>query len=755
MGGSRGKIQSHHVERGAFIYVRQSSLHQVKHNAESKRRQYERADWALQAGWSRDQIDVVDDDQGVTGSLPRSRPGFARMVAAVAAHEAGIVISLEGARLARNGPDWSDLLFLCRWTDTLIADEDGVYDMTSPSDRMVLGIRGQVSQLEIDTSIRRMVEATWSKARRGELMRVVPAGYEIDDHRKIVQTPDESVANAIHTVFAKFDELGSARQVWKWWAAQGLEFPVRSMKLRSHPVHWKAPTYRAILATLKNPIYAGTYIFGRTRTIRELDGGERPRLRVRRVRLKSPAILIQDRHFAYVSWERFQEIGMQIRANLMAGRNDEDSSGAARDGRALLQGLVRCGACGRRMYVNYGGSRTGAKHRTPQYVCSAARSQIGADYCQVVGSHGIDQAVIESFLEVIEPAGVEVLARAESLAEEESEESFRVWETQIERAEYEAARAKRQYMAVEPENRLVARTLERQWNESLEDLSKVHRQAQEARSEQRSLDDADREKIRRLAHDLDAVWAADTTTNRDRKSILRCLIEEVQLRSESDRFQVRIVWKGDATTDRELIRRHRHGPAAHATSEETIELVRKLALEFDDTQIARILNKQGRRSGIGNPFTKLRIMSLRGKNKIPKCPPQTIRDPREGPFTADEAADELGVCSQTIHRWIRAGLLAGTQVTPGAPWKIRLTDEVRRRLTAGEAPEGWISLTEAARRLGISKSLVAYRVKTGKIPAIRTVVGNRSRWQVDVSAIGCGPQADLFEQMRSGNPEDA
>jgi hypothetical protein len=258
--------------------------------------------------------------------------------------------------------------------------------------------------------------------------------------------------------------------------------------------------------------------------------------------------------------------------------------------------------------------------------------------------------------------------------------------------------------------------------------------------------------VARLGTDLEAVWAAATTTNRDRKQLLRSVIDEVQLTTEAKHYVVRIVWKGGATTDRSVTRRP--PGTAHATPDEIIELVRKLAEEFDDAQIARILNRQGRKSGLGNPFTKSSVMALRGKNRIPMCQSSPVRDPREGPFTADEAAEELGVCMSTIHRWLREGVLSGRQATPGAPWRIVLTDAVRQRLAGGGAPRGWVSLSEASRQLGLSKQRVADLVNTGKLQAIRTKVGNRPCWRIDVSSAESADYATqraMFDQKNNGN----
>jgi excisionase family DNA binding protein len=327
------------------------------------------------------------------------------------------------------------------------------------------------------------------------------------------------------------------------------------------------------------------------------------------------------------------------------------------------------------------------------------------------------------------------------------------WAHHIEKAHYEAQRAERQYLAVEPENRVVARELERRWEEALQELERVRRQGEQAITEPQLLSAEELANVHLLGMELRDVWEAGSTTNRDRKRLLRCLIEEVQLRTEELHYAVRIVWKGGATTEREVVR----GPAgwAHRTPEDTVALVRKLAEEFDDAQVARILNKQGRRSGRGIPFTIPAVTSLRGKNRIPKCAKKVVTDPGHGPFNAEEAARELGVTMSTVHRWLRDGVLAGEQLTAGAPWRIVLTDEVRERLAGADAPEGWVGLSEASRRLGVSKSQVAYWVKSGKLAAVRVTVGKRRCWRIDVESATCGKQTGIFDQMINAHSEES
>jgi hypothetical protein len=347
---------------------------------------------------------------------------------------------------------------------------------------------------------------------------------------------------------------------------------------------------------------------------------------------------------------------------------------------------------------------------------------------------------------------MEALAEVEERVHQEDEAAERSWRLEVEKAEYEAQRAQRQYNAVEPENRVVARELERRWNARLVELEAARAQAEAARRQRQPLSEAELERAREVGSDLEAVWKAETTTNADRKRLLRCLIDEVQVTTEAARYQARIVWKGGEVTDRHVVRNTSGGTP---TSEDTIDLVRRLAEEFDDAQIARILNKQGRRSGLDLPFTRTSVCSLRGNHRIPACPKKRARDAREGPFTADEAARELGVGMHTVHRWLRDGVLAGKQLTAGAPWQIVLSEEVRKRLASGDAPSGWVGLSEASRRLGLGKSLVAYLVKTGKLKAVRATVGKRTCWRIDVSSATCGRQTDLFDRKINPDSQEA
>jgi hypothetical protein len=502
------------------------------------------------------------------------------------------------------------------------------------------------------------------------------------------------------------------------------------------------------LNVLHHPFYAGAYVFGRSKVVRQLDPQDERKVVVRQVKVPREQwpVLLKDHHPGYIPFDTYERNQAVMRNNQQYKRHEVDGhQGPAREGWGLLQGLARCGHCGRPMYVSYGGSRPSPKAtRTLQYRCSAARRVHGGRDCQLVGGKQINDVVVEAFLQVTRHAGAEAAELAVERIARENEEAERAWQLQIEKAEYEAQRAQRQYNAVEPENRVVARTLEARWEACLRRVEELQAKAAASLQQRRPLSKQEQELARRLGADLEAVWHAETTTNQDRKHLLRAAIEEVQLFSEQDIYRVKIIWKGGATTERQLPRRRRGDLPVHATSKDTVEMVRLLATEFDDAQIARVLNKQGRRTGKGNTFTAHRVAQLRNRNGIAVYPRHRAKDPRQGPFTADQAAAELGVCITTIQRWLREGILPGNQLAPGAPWQIVLTDELRQKLTAGEAPAGWVGLTEAARRLGLPKQRVAYLVKRGKLNAVRVRVGTRQYWKIDVDSATCGKQTELF-----------
>ncbi len=729
------KVQPTHLERSALVYVRQSTFVQVQKNRESTLRQYDLAARAEELGWRSDQVIVIDEDQGHSGATTHGRSGFARVMSEVALGQVGIVLAIEASRLARNNADWQRLIWFCSLTDTLLGDQDGLYDPSLLDDRMVLGLKGTISELEWHTIRKRMHQAALNKARRGELRIVLPAGLEWQGLDGVQLTADQQVVDALRTVFDKFDELGSARQVALWVLDQGMRLPRRD---KGGMIRWIEPSSHAVYQILVHPSYAGAYVYGRRRTVRRIDPDGGVRSQSRTVARSDWMILIRDHHEGLISWERFERIQKQLMAN--ATKTGLSQPGPAREGTALLQGLAYCGRCGRRMGVAYRGDG----RRFGQFVCRSQWNERGTDFfCQVIGGRQIEETVVRLFLEAVEPAGVEVALGALDGLRQEQERVAGHWRQRIERAEYEAERARGRYEAVDAGNRLVAAELERRWNEALLVVANVRREAEERLKQlTRQLDDLERERVRKMAQDVRRIWTAASTTTRDKKRLLRAAIERVVITSTEIGVNVAVEWKGGEISHEEFARRRR-GEPTRVTDAELVDLVRRLAAEhLDDTQIARVLSRRGMRTATGLSFTKRRVQSIRARYQIP-C--GTTRPASDEPlYTAEDAARELGVSSATIHEWLRAGLIRGHQPMPGAPWRIVLDHETRRKLAGKEAPDGWVGLDEAARRLGVSKQTVATWVKDGKLQAVRIARGRRMGWRICVDSTGLEKQTNLL-----------
>ena len=572
-----------------------------------------------------------------------------------------------------------------------------------------------------------------NKAARGALRRGLPVGFVWGDQDgEVGFHPDQAVQGAIRTVFEKFTELGSARQVWLWFRCEGVQLPSRPTA--SSDIQWNCPTYTAIHQVLSNPVYAGAYAYGKTRRERYLDEAGRVRTRVRHLRRQEWAVLIPHHHEGFIDWETYEMNQTRLAANTYGG---PDHGGAVREGAALLQGIATCGVCGRRLRVRYRGTNA-----MPGYYCAGGDVVHGrAGGCLRVAGVRIDQAVAETFLDAVTPAGVEAALLAEEQIQAEHDAARRQWRLQGERARYEADRAEARYRSIEPKNRLVARTLEADWEQRLAALSSA--QAELARREAQhpaQLTDEQRQKLHALGADLRRVWNAPTTTARERKELLRTLLVEVNIRVERDPPQARLTlrWRGGALTDLE-VNLHRHRAAALRTAEDTIELIRRLGVHYGDAMIACILNRQGRRTARGERFTAQRVGGLRRSRRIPRC--EARGDWQEGQLvTVRGAAVILGVAASTVHRWLADGFLAGEQLTPGAPWRIRITDELRNRFVE-EAPAGYVTMQEATRRLGVSRQTVLQRVKRGELKVVHVRRGRRKGLRIKV----IDPQPGLFE----------
>jgi DNA invertase Pin-like site-specific DNA recombinase len=727
------KITAAHHQRMALVYIRQSTTTQLERNRESTARQYQLVARALQLGWSQNQVRVIDEDLGLSASGVAERGGFAQLTAEVALGRVGIVFGLEVSRLARNNADWYRLLDLCGLTSTVLADEDGVYDPSAFNDRLVLGLKGTMSEAELHVLRARLDGGIRHKAARGELRRDLPVGLVWgEEEGEIRFHPDEGVTGAIRTVFDRFAELGSVRRVWLWFRSEELTFP-----LQQHPgdgIQWVTPSYLAIHHVLSNPAYAGAYAYGKTRQERYLDQTGHLRQRTRHLPRTDWAVLIPNHHPGFITWETYLANQERIGANTRP--LPHQAGGAVREGTALLQSLAICGRCGRRLRVSYHG-----RHATPRYYC-AVGVLVGSrgTHCLSVGGQQIDAAIVAAFLAACTPAGLDAALAAAERLDADHDAVLAQGRQAVERARYEATRAERRYRAVDPENRLVARGLEREWEQRLQDLATA--EAELAQREQRrpkGLNPEERTLIVRLGYDLERVWAAPTTSDRDRKELLRTLLEEVVVDVDRPNAKARLTlrWRGGALTELAIpLPRSTYQPLR--TDEETVALLRRLAVHYPDAVIAGILNRQGRLSARGERFTASIVSSLRTHWVIPRHQP-LAQHPAGELVTVTEAARQLDVAPSTLHRWLQDGFIGGEQVTPGAPWQIRLTDELRARFTE-EAPPGWLPMWEAMKALGVSRQTVLQRVKRGQLRAVHVHRGRQPGLRIEVPR----PMDDLF-----------
>jgi len=727
------KVKATHTHRAAVIYVRQSSLAQVEHNRESTQRQYSLVQRAIDLGWQREQITIVDDDLGISGDGIAKRAGFAQLIADVALLKVGIVVGLEVSRLARNNATWYRLLDLCGITDTLLADTDGIYHPALFNDRLVLGLKGTMSEAELHTLRERLNGGIRHKAERGALRRGLPVGLVWGDKEGEVRVhPDEAVTSAIRAVFTRFTEVGSARQVWLWFRAEDLSFPLQTTGVPD--IRWVAPTYTRIHKVLTNPVYAGAYVYGKTRCERYVATDGTIQQRIRRLPRAAWAVLILDHHEGFIDWATYEAIQARLRTNVHP--QPHQTGGAVREGAALLQGLATCGHCGRRLHTHYRG-----RNAAPGYHCSGKDLVNGRGvYCLNVGGLQIDAAVSHAFLTALTPAALEATLVAAQQLDANHDAALAQWRLAVERARYEAERAERRYRVVEPENRLVARGLEAEWEHRLRELEQAqHELARREQQRPRTLGPADEQRLRALGADLHRVWAAPTTTDRDKKELLRALLDDVVMAIEraEGRAHLTLRWRGGTVTELD-VSLPRSNPPRIRTDEDSLALIRRLAPHYPDAVIAGILNRQGRRTARGERFTAAHVGNLRRYRHIARCePPAALPD--GDLVTIKKAAEILGVAPSTLHRWLIDGFIGGEQLTPGAPWRIRMTDELRARFVE-DAPPEYLPMLETTLRLGVSRQTVLQRVKRGELEALHVRDGRRKGLRIKVGA----EHLDLF-----------
>jgi len=672
------KITHDHLARSAYVYVRQSTPDQLANNPESRRRQYALATRARALGW--ENVIVIDDDLGRSAG-GAARPGFERLLAAICTGAAGAVLAIEASRLARNGRDWHTLLEFCSLVNSLIIDEDGVYDPKLVNDRLLLGMKGTFSELELSILRQRAQEALRLKAARGDLHTSVAVGYVRSADDRLEIDPDKRVREALHLAFRKFAEFGSVRQVVIWLCDEGIKMPIVVYRPRGRIVEWQLPRYNTIHRLLTNPIYAGAYVFGRTGSQVRVEAGRKLITRGVRRRREEWEVLIRDHHESYICWDDYEKNKRIINGN--ANMKGEMVPGSVRNGGGLLVGLLRCGHCSRKLKVQHNGLRGVAR-----YLCNDATVNHGRrTKCIAFGNMRVDAAVSTEVLSVIAPLGLEAALQAITDRERDGAQRLKQIELALEQARYEAARAHRQYDAVEPENRLVAGDLERRWNERLAEVARLEGEIRVARENlPTAITETERTQILALGTDVARLWNHPAASVATRKRILRTVLEEIVVTVEPGVLHLKLHWKGGDHTMLEVVK-SRAGQHRWKTSASTEQLIHDLARLLPDGSIASMLNRLGMRTAKGLTWTQQRVCSFRNDHSI-----AVYRDgerAERGELILHEAASRLGVSKMTLTRLIKDGVLPAKQSCIGAPYVIREIDldreEVRNAVKNGRA----------------------------------------------------------------------
>jgi len=667
------KITTQHRAKLAYVYIRQSSLGQVTHHRESTDLQYQLVSRAVGLGWPQQRVKVIDEDLGKSGASASERSGFQNLIAEIGLGKVGLVLSFDASRLARNNYDWYRLLELCGIFGSLIADSERVYDPNVFTDRLLLGLAGMMSEAELHQIKRRMHAGEWNKARRAELRLPLPVGLLRASNEHVVRHPDEEIQARIRLVFEKFDQLGTARAVQRYLRHEELLLPSRPLRgAGPHQVQWTPARNSVILGILNNPAYAGTYVYGRHTTDPSRHRPSHPSSGIIRRTIDQCPIVVHNVYPAYISWEKFLANQEQLANN----RNDRHRGrpGAPRKGKALLQGIVRCGRCGASMSLGY----SGPHGEYPVYRCRYAMGEYGSPQCQEVRGLGLDAEVERLFLEALEPDRIALSLAALGELEKEHETLRRQRELHLQRLEYEAERARRQYDAVEPENRLVARNLENAWEEKLLALEKAKQEHAAWLKQQRlELTPDDRADILALGADLPEIWNADSTTAAERKQILRFIIKEVLVdqKRAPGKVWLKIVWQTGAVSEHWYDRRVRSYDE-YALSQRIYQVVHELHDQGKlDDEIAAELTAKGLYGAKGCVFTNKTIWLLRQKMGLPAGNPNgpLPRQWEDGVYSIQGAAEAVGVYPGTIHKWLKTGRIHGEQVRKATPWKVLLT----------------------------------------------------------------------------------
>lgn len=655
------KLTAERLERGAIVYIRQSTPNQVLHHRESQRRQYDLKDRAHQLGFQR--VAVIDEDLGRSGSGLVERNGFEQLVVAVCAGAVGAVFCIEASRLARNGREWHRLIDLCAMTGTVVVDPEGIYDPNMMNDRLLLGLKGTMSEFELNLFRQRSAEAIRQKAQRGELQFGLPVGYLWTAAGRIEKDPDERVQHALSLVFAKMTELGSARQVLLWFQREGTALPRKSQDLPGGGIIWAPPVYSALLRLLANPIYGGAYAFGRTQTRIKLSEGRASKTVGHKKPRSAWSVLILDHHPGYISWEQYERNQATMAANVHMKSRAEPKAG--RGGRALLSGLLRCRRCGRMLYVSYSGSQG----MVLRYQCRGAHMNQGEARCITFSGLRVDRAVAGEVLGAISGNVVEAAVEAAEKARQHSGEQRRALELELEQARYEAKLAARRYEAVDPDRRLVAAELEVRWDAALQRTQDLEDRLRDFDKVGSTPAIPDKEILFSLAQDLPAVWNAPGTDAGLKQRIVRILVEEVVVDVEEEKQEIVLLihWAGGRHSELRVSKRST-GQHGQATGMEAIQVIQQMSGKFGDGEIAATLNRLRLRTGVGNSWNAQRVYGLRRQQQLPsQADNAEVRT-----LTLQQVAERSGISELSIRRLIQQKVLPATQVVPCAPWEISM-----------------------------------------------------------------------------------
>ena len=668
------KIQQSHLQKPAYIYIRQSTMGQVRHHQESTARQYALSDKALQLGWSADMIRILDRDLGMSGTQMANREDFQVVVADVSMRKVGAVISLEASRLSRSNTDWHRLLELCAFTDTLIIDEDGIYNPADFNDQLLLGLKGTMSQAELHFIHARLQGGRLNKAQKGELRSPLPVGFVYDDEGWTVFDADSEVRDTVRLLFDSFRQTGSAYGVVHRFSKEGLKFPKRAYGgVWGGKLIWGRLTDSRVLGILKNPSYAGAYVYGRYQSVKEIRPDGSFASRTVEVPMSSWTVLIKDHHEAYIGWDDY----IHHRRILEENRTNAEHTllgGPAREGLALFQGLIICGTCGRRLTVRYKGN--GGIY--PTYECNwRKREGLSTSSCMHIRCDRIDEPMTMRSLEVMQPKQIEIAIKALEKYEQRENTFNNQWRMRIERAEYEASLAQRRYEEVDPSNRLVAATLERRWNNALVKVEEIKKEySQQQRKIRITATEEQKKELMSLAEDLPRLWKASTTNSKDRKRILRLLIKDITVEklTTSKKIVLHVRWQGGACEDIPIdippkyYEQIRYG-------NEIIEKVRALAKDHTNDQIVSGFNHEGIKSAKGKPFTVSMIQWIKYKHRIAG---PNLKRPEE--LTVKQVAKKFDVSTQVVYYWIRRKILNARKLNQGSPYWIIIDSKKEQEL---------------------------------------------------------------------------